>query len=131
VKTSSVKYSWGRRRNFWQLNFYEKNNFIEIKEEELPDEFPVMEVDKKFYCYYLNQLTDRQSQRYPDITVVRTGGMYAHDLLFFRHRNHSCGLALAERTNASKANCSGRTILLGRDRRLCLPCLYEQSAKAC
>jgi N-acetylglutamate synthase-like GNAT family acetyltransferase len=38
--------------------FYEKNNFIEIKEEELPDEFPVMEVDKKFYCYYLNQLTE-------------------------------------------------------------------------
>ena len=29
--------------------FYEKNDFNEILREELPDSFPVMEVDKKFY----------------------------------------------------------------------------------
>lgn len=33
--------------------FYEKNNFKEIKMIELPEEFPVMDVDKKFYCYHL------------------------------------------------------------------------------
>jgi N-acetylglutamate synthase-like GNAT family acetyltransferase len=31
--------------------FYEKNGFIEIKKEELPTNFPVMEVDKKFYTF--------------------------------------------------------------------------------
>ena len=29
--------------------FYEKNDFVEISRDELPDGFPVMEVDKKFY----------------------------------------------------------------------------------
>ena len=29
--------------------FYEKNGFIEIPEEELPDSFPIMKVDTKFY----------------------------------------------------------------------------------
>lgn len=29
--------------------FYEKNDFNEILLEELPDSFPAMEVDKKFY----------------------------------------------------------------------------------
>lgn len=33
--------------------FYEKNGFVEISKKELPDDFPVMEVDKKFYCYDL------------------------------------------------------------------------------
>jgi DNA-binding MarR family transcriptional regulator/GNAT superfamily N-acetyltransferase len=31
--------------------FYEKNNFTEIREDELPINFPVMAVDKKFYRY--------------------------------------------------------------------------------
>jgi len=31
--------------------FYEKNGFIEIRADELPVNFPVMEVDKKFYRY--------------------------------------------------------------------------------
>lgn len=33
--------------------FYEKNNFIEINREELPETFPVMEVDKIFYRYHI------------------------------------------------------------------------------
>ncbi|MDQ7096858.1 GNAT family N-acetyltransferase [Desulfosporosinus sp. PR] len=33
--------------------FYEKNGFREIKKENLPVNFPVMEVDKKFYYYEL------------------------------------------------------------------------------
>lgn len=31
--------------------FYEKNGFQEIDEKDLPANFPIMEVDKKFYCY--------------------------------------------------------------------------------
>jgi N-acetylglutamate synthase-like GNAT family acetyltransferase len=34
--------------------FYEKNNFIEIQESELPLSFPVMSVDTKFYRYQLD-----------------------------------------------------------------------------
>jgi len=34
--------------------FYEKNNFIEIEKKLLPGEFPVMEVDVKFYRYIIN-----------------------------------------------------------------------------
>lgn len=33
--------------------FYEKNGFIEIKQEDLPKTFPVMQVDKKFYKHIL------------------------------------------------------------------------------
>lgn len=33
--------------------FYEKNHFQEIKKEKLPDTFPLMEVDTKFYKKYL------------------------------------------------------------------------------
>jgi N-acetylglutamate synthase-like GNAT family acetyltransferase len=33
--------------------FYEKNGFTEIRREDLPSNFPVMDVDKKFYCYAL------------------------------------------------------------------------------
>jgi len=35
------------------IQFYEKKNFREIKTIELPEKFPVMDVDKKFYCYHL------------------------------------------------------------------------------
>lgn len=31
--------------------FYEKNGFLEIQKEELPKNFPIMEVDKKFYKF--------------------------------------------------------------------------------
>lgn len=31
--------------------FYEKNGFKEISKAELPTNFPLMEVDKKFYCF--------------------------------------------------------------------------------
>lgn len=34
-------------------SFYEKNGFKEISMDDLPAEFPVMDVDKKFYCYSL------------------------------------------------------------------------------
>jgi hypothetical protein len=33
--------------------FYEKSGFVEIKREELPEGFPVMEVDRKFYRHDL------------------------------------------------------------------------------
>lgn len=29
--------------------FYEKNRFVQIKPEELPEQFPILEVDKRFY----------------------------------------------------------------------------------
>lgn len=56
---------WAREKNFSKIylgtttqflaahRFYEKNGFMEIGVEELPAEFPIMEVDKKFYCYSL------------------------------------------------------------------------------
>jgi len=31
--------------------FYEKNGFVEVQKQELPKEFPVMDVDVKFYRY--------------------------------------------------------------------------------
>lgn len=33
--------------------FYEKNRFISIREKELPENFPILQVDKKFYKYNL------------------------------------------------------------------------------
>jgi N-acetylglutamate synthase-like GNAT family acetyltransferase len=33
--------------------FYEKNNFVEIREDDLPSSFPILKVDKKFYRYRL------------------------------------------------------------------------------
>lgn len=56
---------WAREKQFSRIylgttpqflaahRFYEKNGFVEIGQEELPAEFPIMEVDKKFYCYRL------------------------------------------------------------------------------
>lgn len=56
---------WAREKNFSRIylgttpqflaahRFYEKNGFVEIGMEDLPAEFPIMEVDKKFYCYRL------------------------------------------------------------------------------
>jgi N-acetylglutamate synthase-like GNAT family acetyltransferase len=35
--------------------FYEKNGFLEINAEELPKAFPILEVDKKFYHYKVNE----------------------------------------------------------------------------
>ncbi len=32
--------------------FYEKNGFAEVDQESLPESFPVMQVDKKFYRYH-------------------------------------------------------------------------------
>ena len=56
---------WAGSRNLKQIylgttpkflaahRFYEKNEFIEIEKSELPERFPVMEVDTKFYKYSL------------------------------------------------------------------------------
>jgi N-acetylglutamate synthase-like GNAT family acetyltransferase len=58
-------FQWARLKNFQQIylgttpqflaahRFYEKNGFQEIGRDELPESFPVMEVDKKFYRYDL------------------------------------------------------------------------------
>ncbi|TKD69975.1 GNAT family N-acetyltransferase [Pseudalkalibacillus hwajinpoensis] len=35
--------------------FYEKNGFIELEREELPSNFPIMKVDKKFYKFTLKK----------------------------------------------------------------------------
>jgi N-acetylglutamate synthase-like GNAT family acetyltransferase len=36
-------------------HFYEKNGFLEIKQSNLPDSFPIMSVDTKFYkCFVVN-----------------------------------------------------------------------------
>jgi N-acetylglutamate synthase-like GNAT family acetyltransferase len=35
--------------------FYEKNGFVEITQTKLPQNFPVLTVDKKFYTYILNK----------------------------------------------------------------------------
>jgi len=35
--------------------FYEKNGFIEIDKKELPETFPVMEVDIKFYRFLVQE----------------------------------------------------------------------------
>ncbi len=34
--------------------FYKKNGFKEISMEELPESFPVMKVDRKFYCFEID-----------------------------------------------------------------------------
>ncbi|WP_207652681.1 GNAT family N-acetyltransferase [Desulfosporosinus sp. FKA] len=56
---------WARQHHFKEIylgttpqflaahRFYEKNGFREISQKSLPSNFPVMEVDKKFYCYEL------------------------------------------------------------------------------
>lgn len=56
---------WAKQKNFSKIflgttpqflaahRFYEKNGFKEIDKEELPVNFPIMDVDKKFYCYSL------------------------------------------------------------------------------
>lgn len=56
---------WARQKHFREIflgttpqflaahRFYEKNGFNEIQKENLPTNFPVMEVDKKFYSYRL------------------------------------------------------------------------------
>lgn len=36
--------------------FYEKNSFVEITEDQLPDTFPVMQVDKRFYHYHIQDV---------------------------------------------------------------------------
>ncbi|WP_231037509.1 bifunctional helix-turn-helix transcriptional regulator/GNAT family N-acetyltransferase [Pectinatus frisingensis] len=54
---------WAAQNNFCRIflgttlqflaahRFYEKNQFVEISKDELPNNFPIMEVDKKFYRY--------------------------------------------------------------------------------
>ena len=56
---------WAREKDFRKIylgttsafkaahRFYEKNGFIEAQKEELPEVFPVMKVDSKFYRYDL------------------------------------------------------------------------------
>ena len=58
---------WSKDKNFQKLylgttpqflaahRFYEKNGFMEIMPDELPSNFPVMEVDKKFFCYTIDK----------------------------------------------------------------------------
>jgi|SRR5436190_13158935 len=57
---------WARENDFKEIllgttekfiaaqRFYEKNGFLEIDKKSLPKEFPVMEVDVKFYRYHFN-----------------------------------------------------------------------------
>lgn len=54
---------WAKKKNFREIllgttekfiaaqRFYEKNGFTEMEKESLPEEFPVMQVDVKFYKY--------------------------------------------------------------------------------
>lgn len=56
---------WAKQKNLTRIflgttpqflaahRFYEKNGFKEIDKKELPANFPIMDVDKKFYCYSL------------------------------------------------------------------------------
>jgi GNAT superfamily N-acetyltransferase len=56
---------WARQNNFKEIllgttekfiaaqRFYEKNGFIEIEKQLLPEEFPVMDVDVKFYRFII------------------------------------------------------------------------------
>jgi N-acetylglutamate synthase-like GNAT family acetyltransferase len=56
-------FNWAKEKEYAELylgttakflaahRFYEKNNFIEVTEAELPDSFPRMEVDVKFYRF--------------------------------------------------------------------------------
>lgn len=56
-------FHWGRVKGFEKIflgttdrfiaahRFYEKNGFIEITDSELPEKFPLMKVDSKFYVY--------------------------------------------------------------------------------
>ena len=56
---------WSAKQQFSQIylgsitqskaahRFYEKNGFIEVTTNQLPPQFPRMEVDTKFYCYHL------------------------------------------------------------------------------
>lgn len=65
IKLLSQLFDWARQSDYKRVflgttpqflaahRFYEKNGFKEIAKEELPKSFPVMEVDKKFYCYIL------------------------------------------------------------------------------
>lgn len=64
-KLLSQLLDWARQKHFGEIflgttpqflaahRFYEKNGFIEIQKKDLPINFPIMEVDKKFYCYKL------------------------------------------------------------------------------
>ena len=56
-------FHWGREKKIEKIflgttdkflaahRFYEKNGFVEIKQNQLPESFPVMKVDTKFYVY--------------------------------------------------------------------------------
>ena len=62
-KLLSTLVDWARLKGFTEIflgttdkfiaaqRFYEKNGFIEIEKQELPDTFPVMEVDTRFYRF--------------------------------------------------------------------------------
>lgn len=64
-KLLSLLIDWASEKNFSRIflgttpqflaahKFYEKNGFKEINKEDLPTNFPIMEVDKKFYYYKL------------------------------------------------------------------------------
>ena len=59
-------FKWARQNNFKEIllgttdkfiaaqRFYEKNGFEEVEKQSLPNEFPVMEVDVKFYRYIMS-----------------------------------------------------------------------------
>jgi GNAT superfamily N-acetyltransferase len=58
---------WARHKMFTEIllgttekfiaahRFYEKNKFIQIEKESLPEEFPIMPVDVRFYQYLINK----------------------------------------------------------------------------
>lgn len=57
---------WAKQKNFKEIllgttekfiaaqRFYEKNGFVEMEKQLLPEEFPVMQVDVKFYSYIIH-----------------------------------------------------------------------------
>ena len=62
-KLLNILIDWARQKGFTEIflgttekfvraqRFYEKNGFKEIEKHELPETFPVMEVDIKFYRF--------------------------------------------------------------------------------
>jgi DNA-binding MarR family transcriptional regulator/N-acetylglutamate synthase-like GNAT family acetyltransferase len=63
VKLLTQLLKWAAQNNFYRIflgttpqflaahRFYKKNHFVEISKDELPNNFPMMEVDRKFYRY--------------------------------------------------------------------------------
>lgn len=63
AKLMQTLLTWAEENGFWEIylgtvdvyhaahRFYEKNGFVEVSREQVPDTVPIMCVDVKFYCY--------------------------------------------------------------------------------